>query len=107
MAGVLAMYVAVPGECTPGERRVALTPEGAAALIRLGHQVGVESGAGAYAQFPDGAYAEAGAAIVPKGDDLLGCADLVLKVRAPAEASSRLDVAEADRIRPGAILEGR
>jgi len=47
--GVLAVYVAVPGESTPGERRVALTPEGAAALIGLGHQVGVESGAGAYA----------------------------------------------------------
>ena len=103
----MVVYIAVTGESAPGERRVALTPEGAGALISLGHQVGVASGAGAYAQFPDRAYAEAGAEVVPPEAGLLGRADLLLKVRAPADAPSRQGAsAEVDGIRPGAVVVG-
>ena len=100
------MYVAVTGESAAGERRVALTPEGAAALIALGHRVGIEAGAGAYAQFPDRAYAEAGAEVVPPAGGLLDRADVMLKVRAPAEKSQRQGPPEVDRIRPGTIVVG-
>ncbi len=100
------MYVGVPGECAPRERRVALTPEGVAVLVALGHRVGVASGAGAGAGCPDAAYAAAGAELVPPAADLLERADLVVKVRPPSEAPQRHGVAEVDRLRPGALLVG-
>lgn len=100
------MDIAVLGESTPIERRVALTPEGAAVLIALGHRVGVASGAGVPAQFPDSAYAQSGAEVVGPDIDLLGRADLVLKVRAPTGTPTRQGSAEADRIRPGAVVVG-
>ena len=100
------MYVAVPGETEPGERRVALTPEGAGALVGLGHRVAVAAGAGVNAQFPDRAYAAAGAEVVAPGADALGQADLVLKVRAPGDGLARQGAAEVERLRPGAILVG-
>lgn len=56
-----ALVVGVPRERAPGERRVALTPDGVARVLALGGRVLVEPGAGAEALFPDAAYREAGA----------------------------------------------
>jgi H+-translocating NAD(P) transhydrogenase subunit alpha len=69
-------------ERTPGERRVALSPEGAAALVRDGMAVAVEAGAGTAAGFPDDAYREAGAAVEADRAGLTARADLLAVVGA-------------------------
>lgn len=92
------MRIAVPREVRPGETRVALDPDSARKLSKLGAEIAVEAGAGEAACFPDGAYAQAGAVIAP-AEGLLEGADLVLKVAAPTPG-------EAARLKPGSILLG-
>lgn len=75
------MKVGVPRESKTGENRVALTPEGAGALVAAGHEVLVETHAGEGSGFPDPAFASSGAGIV--GPDEAWGADLVLKVKEP------------------------
>ncbi len=77
-----ASSVGVVKENTPGERRVALVPDVVGRVSGCGFDVLVEAGAGSAAWFPDGAYAEAGAAIVTR-DDLFARADVVLTVGQP------------------------
>ena len=91
------MRITVPKEIAPGERRVALTPEAAAALVKGGLEVLVETGAGEGAFHPDVAFEKAGARIVPDASTLYGQADVVLKVQRPA-------LVEVDRLREGAVL---
>ena len=91
------MKVAVPREISPGERRVALTPDAAAALVKGGLEVLVETGAGDGAFHADAAFEKAGARIAPDAGALYGQADVVLKVQKPA-----LD--EVDRLREGTVL---
>ncbi len=68
----------------PGdEARVALTPVVAAKLAGLGVEVAVEAGLGAAADYPDAAYAEAGAAVGGDRGELLAGADMVWRVRKP------------------------
>ena len=62
---------------------MALVPESAARLAGAGHQVLVESGAGAEAAFDDGAYTQAGALVLPDAASLYRRSELVLKVQAP------------------------
>src|SRR5680860_329744 len=78
------MRIGVPAEVKPDEYRVALTPAGALELTRLGHEVCVESGAGAGSALPDAAYERVGAQL---GDaaEVWGC-ELVLKVKEPQPA---------------------
>ena len=54
------LTVGAVAETSPGERRVALSPDGAARLLAAGQQVIVEAGAGATAWFPDTEYTDAG-----------------------------------------------
>jgi len=75
------MNIGVPRETKDNEYRVALTPEGARALIAAGHQVGVESSAGAGSGFSDESYAVAGAEIVDAAR--AWASDLVVKVKEP------------------------
>jgi len=70
--------IAVVKESLQGEARVALVPELVARLVGAGHEVLVEPGAGADAQFPDAEYSEAGATVVPNG---LREVDVVLSVQ--------------------------
>src|SRR5688572_13792674 len=91
------MKIAVPREITPGERRVALIPDAAAALVKSGLEVLVEAGAGAGAFHADAAYEKAGARIVPDAATLYGQADVVVKVQKPT-------LEEADRLREGSVL---
>jgi NAD(P) transhydrogenase subunit alpha len=76
--------VAVVKEAGPGERRVALVPEAVGKLVSAGHEVLVESGAGAGAFFPDEAFSQAGAGVVT-ADQAYG-ADVVLMVGRPEAA---------------------
>ncbi len=76
------MRIGVPVERIAGERRVALVPPTVAKLVKAGHEVLVEAGAGQRASFPDQTYADVGAVISDR-DTVLG-ADIVLQVREPA-----------------------
>jgi NAD(P) transhydrogenase subunit alpha len=78
--------IGAPKEIFEGEKRVALTPQSAAALQKLGYECLVESGAGEGARFSDAAYAEAGVKVVPTAAELWSEADVVAKVRPPTEA---------------------
>ncbi|WP_062132057.1 alanine dehydrogenase [Demequina aestuarii] len=77
------MRIGIPQETKNRETRVALTPEGARALVTEGHEVLVERGAGVAAFLPDAAYEAAGASIVSTTE--AWGADLVLKVKEPVE----------------------
>ena len=79
------MQIGVPKEVFEGERRVALTPQSAAALKKLGYDCLVESGAGEAARFSDDAYREAGVEVVATAAELWEKADIVAKVRAPSD----------------------
>ncbi len=98
------MRIAVPKESAPQEQRVALVPESCKKLIQTGYEIAVEAGAGATAGFGDAAYEDVGAAVAADPAALLGSADLVLKVNAPALASSGRD--ETAWMRPGCIYLG-
>jgi len=78
------MRLGVPREIVPGEKRVALVPEVIPQLLKIGHTVAVEAGAGMKAGFTDEAYAAAGAEIVPDARSAYAAADMVLKVLRPA-----------------------
>jgi alanine dehydrogenase len=78
------MKVGVPKEIKNNENRVAVTPDGAAALAARGHEVCVERGAGLGAGFPDTDYTQAGARIGAAAD--AWSADLVVKVKEPLPA---------------------
>ncbi|HEY7196667.1 MAG TPA: Re/Si-specific NAD(P)(+) transhydrogenase subunit alpha [Gaiellaceae bacterium] len=90
------MRIGVPKETAPGERRVALVPDGVRKLVEAGVDVAVETGAGGKAAFLDDAYAEAGGSIVPAATEALA-ADLVCKVQKP-------DDGEVALLREGAVL---
>ncbi len=80
------MIAGVLKETVPGERRVALVPEGAKALARQDVEVRVQSGAGEAAGFPDAAYEAAGARVVPDAAPLVEAADLLLHVQVTPES---------------------
>jgi alanine dehydrogenase len=85
------MRVGVPTEIKPDEYRVALTPAGVRELTKLGHEVLIESGAGAGSAIADRDFQAQGARIVGDADAVFGEAELILKVKEPlAEEVERL-----------------
>ena len=97
------MKLAVPRECRPGERRVAVTPENVARLTKMGFSVAVEHDAGAGAAFGDDDYVAAGAEVVNGAREIWQAGDIVLKVQPPSMHPD-LNVHEADLIRQGGTL---
>jgi NAD(P) transhydrogenase alpha subunit len=91
------VLIGIPRETRARETRVAATPATVTRLLRLGHEVAVESGAGERASFPDEAYAEAGAQVVDGAR--AWSADVVLRVDRPTDE-------EIARLRDGATLVG-
>jgi alanine dehydrogenase len=77
------MKVGVPSEVKNHEYRVACTPAGVHELVRHGHHVLVESGAGVGSSIPDVDFVSAGAKMVSSADEAWGASDLVLKVKEP------------------------
>ncbi|OJY27367.1 NAD(P) transhydrogenase subunit alpha [Gemmobacter caeni] len=77
------MKIGAPREIFEGENRVALTPDSAVQLQKLGHVCVLEAGAGAKAGFSDAAYRTAGVEIVTTAAELYAAADVVVKVRGP------------------------
>src|SRR6516165_11025768 len=93
----LAMLVGVPKEIKDNEFRVGIVPSTVRELTEKGHQVLVETGAGAGAGLPDSDYQAAGAVIAPDADTLFGTAELIVKVKEPLAA-------EREKLRKGQIL---
>ena len=77
------MRVAVPAEVKNSEFRVAITPAGVAELVRHGHEVFVQRGAGEGSLIPDADYAAQGATVVDGAEATWASGDLVLKVKEP------------------------
>ena len=94
----MAITIAVPRESAEGERRVALVPDTVGRLVKAGHTVRIERGAGTNAGFPDKLYSDAGAQVVERSG-LFSGADLVVRVGRPNDA-------ELDEIPQGTALVG-
>jgi alanine dehydrogenase len=77
------MIIGVPKEIKEQEYRVALLPSGAYQLIKRGHQVVVERGAGTGAGYPDSEYQQAGATLLDSHEQVFAQADMVVKVKEP------------------------
>ncbi|WP_372495842.1 alanine dehydrogenase [Kitasatospora humi] len=83
--------VGIPREVKNHEYRVAITPAGVHELVRNGHEVFIEDGAGVGSSIPNEEYVAAGATILPTADEVWATADLLLKVKEPiAEEYHRL-----------------
>ncbi|GAA3076781.1 alanine dehydrogenase [Pseudonocardia yunnanensis] len=91
------MLVGVPRELKNHEYRVAITPAGVRELTGRGHEVLLESDAGAGAGLPDTDFVAAGARTIADPDEVWGAAELVLKVKEPIPQ-------EYHRLRPGQVL---
>ncbi|MEW2915093.1 Re/Si-specific NAD(P)(+) transhydrogenase subunit alpha [Leisingera sp. JC11] len=91
------MLIGTPRELAPGENRVAMTPESAAQLQKLGYDCAIEAGAGAAAGFSDAAYEAAGVEIIKTPAALWKACDIVAKVRQP-------DATELKRLTKGKTL---
>ncbi len=95
--GGFALIIGIPREIKPREYRVAQPPHGVRELVRHGHTVLVERGAGVGSGFDDAAYVAAGATLVDEAATVWSEAELIVKVKEPIEA-------EYPFLRPGLML---
>ncbi|WP_171231281.1 Re/Si-specific NAD(P)(+) transhydrogenase subunit alpha [Ruegeria sp. HKCCA4812] len=79
------MKIGTPKEILDGENRVAMTPDSAVQLQKLGYECLIEKGAGAAAGFSDAAYEAVGVEVVKTAASLWKAADIIAKVRIPTE----------------------
>jgi alanine dehydrogenase len=91
------VIVGVPKEIKVHEYRVGLTPHSVRELVAHGHEVLVETGAGAAIDFPDDDYRAAGAAIAADAAEVFRRAGMIVKVKEPLEPERR-------RLRPDQVL---
>lgn len=91
------MKIGTPKEIFDGENRVAMTPDSALQLQKLGYACAIESGAGQAAGFSDALYAAAGVEVVKTAAALWKDVDIIAKVRPPTET-------EAKRLKDGQLL---
>src|SRR5690606_10706478 len=97
------MKISIPKERRAHERRVAATPETVKKFVALGIDVAIEAGAGEASRITDAAYEAAGATMVSEVAQLLGDADVVLKVQRPLSASEE-GLNELALMKRGALL---
>jgi NAD(P) transhydrogenase subunit alpha len=93
------MRIGSPKEVMPGEARVAMTPDSAIQLQKLGYECFIESGAGLEARFSDADYQAAGVKVVDSAKALFQSVDVIAKVRPPLED-------EVSRLNKGQTLVG-
>jgi len=91
------MKIGVPKEIKIHEYRVGLVPAGVLELVRAGHQVLVETGAGSGIGFEDAHYRAAGATVAANAAEVFATSDLVIKVKEP-------QLSECRQLRPGQVL---
>lgn len=83
------MKIGAPKEVFEGEARVAMTPESAVQLQKLGYECLIEAGAGKAAGFSDKAYKDAGVEVIRGAVALWKAADVITKVRPPSSTEAR------------------
>jgi alanine dehydrogenase len=91
------MRIGVPKEIKNHEYRVGLVPAGVRELVASGHQVLIQSTAGAGIGVDDAAYVAAGARIVATAKEIFEGAEMVVKVKEP-------QLVECQMLRPGQVL---
>ncbi len=91
------MKIGVPAEIKDHETRVGLVPAGVRELIRHGHRVLVQGGAGLKSFLSDEEYRASGAEIVASASEVWHASELIIKVKEPQPA-------EFGFFRPGLIL---
>jgi alanine dehydrogenase len=91
------MIIGVPKEIKKHESRVGLLPGGVKALVKNGHTVHIQRGAGLGSGFGDEQYREAGAAIEENPEEIWQQAEMIMKVKEPAES-------EYSHIREGQLI---
>ncbi len=92
------MRIGIPAETHAGETRVSATPETVKKMLAAGHQVSVQTGAGAGASIPDAEFQAAGAKLVGAAD-IYAQSEIVLKVKAPSAD-------ELSQLNKGTVLIG-
>jgi alanine dehydrogenase len=91
------MRIGVPKEIKNHEYRVGMTPAAVRELTARGHEVFVETHAGAGIGLEDDSYTRVGAKILPTADEVFAQADMIVKVKEPQPV-------EIKRLRPGQVL---
>ena len=91
------MIIGALKENKKDENRVALTPESAQLLAKLGHKCLIEKGAGASAGFADAEYKAAGVKVMASSSDLIKNSEALIKVNQPTTA-------EIKKFKPGQVL---
>ena len=91
------MHIGVPKEIKDHEDRVGLVSSSVAELVRHGHEVMVEAGAGLGAGLEDELYVAAGGRIVATAEEIFANAELIVKVKEPLAS-------ERKRLRKGQVL---
>lgn len=109
------MIIGVPKEIKNNENRVGMTPSGVAELVKRGHTVYVQHTAGENSGFPDDAYIQVGAQILPTMAETYAAAEMIVKVKEPIEPEYKLIKANqvvftyfhfaADRVLTEAMIE--
>ncbi|GHM98939.1 alanine dehydrogenase [Cytophagales bacterium WSM2-2] len=94
--GKYSFFIGLPKEIALQENRISLTPDAVALLVNNGHEVWVESNAGAGSKFTDRAYSDAGAKIVYSPQEVYK-ADIILKIEPPT-------IEELEYFKPGQTL---
>ncbi len=79
------MIIGVPKEIKTHENRVALLPGGVVKMMRNGHNVLIEKGAGEGSGFSDEKYIEAGAEVIDDVEEVWDRAEMIMKVKEPIE----------------------
>lgn len=84
------MIIGVPKEIKNNENRVGMTPHGVAEMVKRGHTVYVQAGAGAGSGFDDEAYLGVGANILPTIEEVYAIAEMIVKVKEPIAPEYKL-----------------
>jgi alanine dehydrogenase len=84
------MKIGCPKEIKPQEFRVGMTPNAVREAVAHGHQVLIETAAGAGAGFEDAAYVEAGATIIGTAAEVFASADMIVKVKEPQAVERKM-----------------
>src|ERR1700751_4514117 len=91
------MHVGVPKEIKDHEDRVGLVPSSVAELVRHGHEVLIQAGAGLGGGLEDAQYIAAGARILPDAGAIFRDAEMIVKVKEPL-------IPERKKLRAGQVL---
>ncbi len=79
-----SLFIGIPNEVSLKENRISLTPEAVSLVVKNGHQVWIETGAGDKSNFSDREYSEVGARIISSTKEVY-TADIILKIEPPTD----------------------